>query len=100
MRRFQSGWGSALLIGLILCAAWLVLRAPDTFEDNRYNLGVARRSALPGRTLRFVEEYRGRYALYPAGRMGLSTLESVGFVEILRSGDLILLENRRETRAR
>lgn len=48
MRRFRPGWGSLLLVVLLLGAAGLALFAPDAFDDNRYNLGVARRSALPG----------------------------------------------------
>lgn len=36
------------LSALLAVAVSLVLFAPDYFEDNRYNLGVARRSALPG----------------------------------------------------
>jgi hypothetical protein len=38
----------SILAALSVCVAYLVLFAPDYFEDNRYNLGVARRSALPG----------------------------------------------------
>lgn len=43
--------GMVGLKGLVVCLALLcvsiILFAPDNFLDNRYNLGVARRSALP-----------------------------------------------------
>jgi hypothetical protein len=44
----QRSLAWSILAALLVCVSSLVLFAPDYFEDNRYNLGVARRSALPG----------------------------------------------------